>query len=346
MSSDGKKVKAIVLLSGGLDSTLAAKVLLEQGIELVGVNFTSPFCTCSPRDSGCSLAAMTAGRLGIELVRRGKGPDYLEVIRSPRFGYGRGLNPCIDCRIYTLSRAKEIMHERGARFVATGEVLGQRPMSQHMQALRTIERESGLEGLLLRPLSAKLLEPTIPEKEGWVDREKLLAIQGRNRSPQLELAKREGVEVLACGGGGCLLTDPNVAARMRDLFEHQDELSSIDARMATLGRHFRLTPSLKVILGRNEQECRKLEALADAAGHGKAELAGPPGPLAVVCGKADDESLELVAGIIGAYAPKATGDVSARFEWPDRQVDVGPVRPLPKEQARRFRIEPEARDGS
>lgn len=340
-----KKLKAIVLLSGGLDSTLAAKVVIEQGIEVIGVNFTSPFCTCSPRDSGCSLAALTAGQLGIELIRRGKGPEYLEIIRNPRFGYGRGLNPCIDCRIYTLSKARQIMVERGASFVVTGEVLGQRPMSQHMRALRTIERESGLEGLLLRPLSAKLLEPTVAEKEGWIDREKLLAIRGRNRSAQLDLARREGVEVLACGGGGCLLTDSNVAARMRDLFTHQRKVGTFDARLATLGRHFRLSPSLKIVMCRNEQECRKLQALAEAAGYGKAELSGPPGPLAVLCGRAGDEQLELVGGILRAYAPKATGDVRVKFEWPDRQLQIGPVAPLPKEQARRFRIEPEARDG-
>jgi tRNA-uridine 2-sulfurtransferase len=184
-----QKRKAIALLSGGLDSTLAVKVLLDQGVEVEALNFTSPFCTCTGKNAGCkSEAVRVAEEFKIPIKVMHKGAEYLEILRNPKHGYGKGMNPCIDCRIYLLRKAKEYMQESGADFVFTGEVLGQRPMSQRRDTLNVIERESGLKGLLLRPLSAKHFEPTIPEIEGWVDREKLLSIHGRSRKEQMDLA--------------------------------------------------------------------------------------------------------------------------------------------------------------
>src|SRR6266702_111372 len=184
------KRKAIALLSGGLDSTLAVKMMLDLGIEVEALNFTSPFCTCTGKNSGCkSEAVRVAQEYNIPIKVVHKGLDYLEIVRNPVHGYGKGVNPCVDCRIYLLRKAKEYMLESGADFVFTGEVLGQRPMSQRRDTLRVIERESGLEGLLLRPLSAKHFHPPLELRYRRVDQEKLLAIQGRSRKAQMELAE-------------------------------------------------------------------------------------------------------------------------------------------------------------
>lgn len=169
--------------------------MLDQGIAVEALNFTSPFCTCTAKNSGCkSEAARVAADFNIPIKVMQKGVEYLEIVKNPRHGYGKGMNPCIDCRIFLLKKAKEYMAECGADFVITGEVLGQRPMSQRRDTLNLIERESGLAGLLLRPLSAKHFNATIPELEGWVDREKLLAIQGRSRKEQMQLAEELDVK--------------------------------------------------------------------------------------------------------------------------------------------------------
>ena len=204
---NNKKIKALVLLSGGLDSILAVKLLLEQGIEVEAINFRTNFC-------GPSKARPAAKMLGVRLHEVDIRKEFLEVLKKPKHGYGSGMNPCIDCHALMLKKAGELMQkenscpERSRRidFIATGEVLGERPMSQHKKALKIVEKEAGLEGYLLRPLSAKLLEPTIPEKENLVDREKLLAISGRNRKPQMELAARYGIKNYPTPAGGCALT--------------------------------------------------------------------------------------------------------------------------------------------
>ena len=223
------KRKAIALLSGGLDSTLAVKMMLDLGIEVEALNFTSPFCTCTGKNSGCkSEAVRVAQEFNIPIKVINKGLDYLEIVRNPVHGYGKGVNPCVDCRIYLLKKAKEYMHESGADFVFTGEVLGQRPMSQRRDTLRVIERESGLEGLLLRPLSARHFEPTIPEKEGWVDRDKLMAIEGRSRKIQMQMADDLDVKNYPCPAGGCLLTELSFVPKIRDVFDHSEELNMRD----------------------------------------------------------------------------------------------------------------------
>ena len=298
-------MKAIALLSGGLDSTLAIKLMLSQGVDVVAVNFVSPFCTCSPRRPGsCHLASAIARELKVPIRVLSKGMDYLRIVERPRFGHGRGLNPCIDCRIYMLKQATAIMEEEKALFIVTGEVLGQRPMSQHRAALDLIERESGLMGRILRPLSAQWLPPTIPEQNGWVDRAKLLAIRGRSRSCQLKMAKEQGVELFGCAAGGCLLTDPVVARRLKDVFSFSPDYDMRDVKLATFGRHFRIHPGLKAVMGRNEAENKRLEQIG--AEWPRIELIDIPGPLMVLRGTLGETDKPALGRLIRHYAQKAT----------------------------------------
>lgn len=303
------KKKALALLSGGLDSTLAVKVMLEQGIEVEALNFTSPFCTCTGKNAGCkSEAVRVAEEFGIPIKVMHKGVDYLEVVRKPRHGYGKGMNPCIDCRIFLLRKARDYMAVSGADFVITGEVLGQRPMSQRRDTLRVIERESGLEGLLLRPLSAQHFAPTIPEQNGWVDRNKLLAIQGRSRKIQMQLADDLDVKNYPCPAGGCLLTELSFVSKVRDVFDHAEELNLRDFRLLKVGRHFRIGPRTKVLIGRNEAEN---ELLIHAVQQGEAALRWAEGssPTGVITGIADEELLETAARILLRYTKAEPGQV-------------------------------------
>jgi len=247
-----KTIKAVGLLSGGLDSTLTVKLMIDQGVEVTVLNFISPFCTCTRK--GCRHEALRVAEffdIPVKVVTAGE--DYLEIIRNPKHGYGRNMNPCIDCRIFMFQKAKKHMEEIGAHFIFTGEVLGQRPMSQHRKAMKIIEKESGLEGLVVRPLSAKLLPPTFPEEKQWIDREKLLSIQGRRRIPQMELADELGIKDYPCPAGGCRLTDPNFANRLRESFERGEDTIK-DIQLLKYGRHFRLKSGAKVVVGRNEEE--------------------------------------------------------------------------------------------
>jgi len=313
--------RAVALLSGGLDSTLAITLMLEQGLDILAVNFVSPFCTCSPRHEGsCHRATQVARSLGVEIRVFSKGMDYMRIVEHPRFGRGRGMNPCIDCRIYTLRKAGELMDETGASFVVTGEVLGQRPMSQHRAALQLIEKESGLQGRLLRPLSAHLLEPTEPERTGLVDRSQLLAIHGRSRREQLALAKAQGTEVFGCPAGGCLLTDPVIARRLKDLFLKCPDWNMQDARLTTLGRHFRLNDTLKAIMGRNEPENKGLSQIGGSSS--TLELADHPGPLVLLRGDLREQDRTDLGKLIRYFAPKVTDQsVSVRLERDGRSEE-------------------------
>ena len=308
-----KKRKALALLSGGLDSTLAVKMMLDMGIDVEALNFTSPFCTCTGKNSGCkSEAVRVAQDFDIPIKVIHKGLDYLEIVRNPRHGYGKGVNPCVDCRIYLLRKAKEYMSECGADFVITGEVLGQRPMSQRRDTLRVIERESGLEGLLLRPLSAQHFEPTIPEREGWVDREKMLAIKGRSRKELFQLADDLDVRNYPCPAGGCLLTEISFVPKVKDIFNHCDDLNLRDFRMLKIGRHFRIGPRTKVIIGRDENDNRLLET---AMLPGETSLFWMDGntPAGVIMGAQDENCLDLASRILLRYT-KAEPGVPCRLE--------------------------------
>jgi hypothetical protein len=294
--------KAVALLSGGLDSTLAVKMMIDQGIDVTAVHFTSVFCNCSPKTAGCKMhARKVAEEFAVPIIVIHKGMDYIKMVENPPHGHGSAINACIDCRIYMLRKVKEMMPELDASFVITGEVLGQRPMSQQRHTICLIEKESGLQDLILRPLSAQHFEPTLPEREGIVDRDKLLNISGRGRKPQFALAENLGVTDYPCPAGGCLLTDKVIAARLHDLFAHTADYNQTDLVLLTLGRHYRLHPDLKVILGRNQGENERLCSLAKD-GHSIFEPENFRGPSILAVGRLDEEREAAIGAMIVAHS--------------------------------------------
>jgi tRNA U34 2-thiouridine synthase MnmA/TrmU len=294
------KKKAISLMSGGLDSAVATRLVLEQQIEVTGLHFTSFFT--SRKDRGKNLRALkTADELGIKLIILDKGPEYLDIVKHPKYGYGKNMNPCIDCRIFMLQKTKRLMDDEGARFVITGEVLGQRPMSQRRETMERIERDSGLEGLILRPLSAHHFPPTIPEQEGIVDRKQLLNISGRSRRIQYELVKKYGLKAFHNPGGGCLLTDPIFSKKMRDLLKKDPQFTTKDIELLTIGRHFRLGEKTKLILGRNKEENEILQNMWES-GYTIVSPADFKGPQGMLKGPINEEIIKNVAHIIGYFA--------------------------------------------
>lgn len=328
-------MKAVALFSGGLDSTLAVKLLIDEGIEVVALNCYSPFCRCVGK-TGCRKAISDAtDRFDIELRTAHLGEDYLEILRSPRFGYGKNLNPCIDCRILMLRRAREIMEAEDASFIITGEVLGQRPKSQHRQALQLIERESGLEGLILRPLSAKFLPPTLPEQKGWIRRESLLGFSGRTRRPQMKLAGELGIKDYPCPAGGCLLTDPGFCRRLRDLMQY-GQLTLTEIELLKIGRHFRITPDFKLVVGRNETENSQLSFFRFDASL-ILEPAELKGPLVVGKGSHDEKSRHLAARITARYTDADARQVAISLLAASERRVVS-VAPMSEEDLDRLRL--------
>ncbi len=253
--------KALVLFSGGLDSRLAVKLLQEQNIKIEAIFFLLPFGGGCCNDVLCSFRFAQMQGIRLHIIDCTKGlllREYLSIVKKPKYGYGRGINPCIDCRIFMLKKAKKLAKKIKADFIATGEVLGERPMSQHRQSLMLIEKESGLIGKILRPLSAKLLPETDPEKKGLIDREKLLDIHGRNRKKQIALAKKFRISYPP-PAGGCLLCEDTYSRKLKDLFKHKNKISIEDIKVLNIGRHFRKNG--KIILGRNKEENEKLQLL-------------------------------------------------------------------------------------
>ena len=286
-----KNIKAVALLSGGLDSILAIKILLDQNVEIIGLHFTPPFSL--PDESGKSVASEIAEKLGISF-RMGKlDNEYLDIVKNPKHGHGTGMNPCIDCKIFMLKRAKEIADEESAELVVTGEVLNQRPMSQHRIALNIIEKDSGLKGRLLRPLSAKFLPETLAEKDGMIDRNKLLSINGRSRKEQLSMAKDMGIETFIPAAGGCVLTEKFFAKKMKDILQYDKNAGPDDIMILTVGRHFRFGEN-KIIVGRNEKEnvaLHKMKRPGDYIFELPEEI---PGPAAVLQGQKKMEAISLL----------------------------------------------------
>lgn len=294
--------KAVSLLSGGLDSTLATKIVLNQGIEVVGLHFAMPWGCC---DRTAAYAA--ANLFGIPIMVFKMQEDYLDVIRQPTYGYGRAMNPCVDCRIHMYRKAKVYMESINASFLITGEVLGQRPKSQMRESLKIIERDCGLERRILRPLSAHVLLPTIPEEEGMVDRSRLLGISGRSRRIQMALAEEEGIRNYPTPAGGCLLTDEAFSRKVKDLFHHTEDLTVEEMELLRIGRHFRLNPEAKLIVGRNESENDILEY------YGSSRPFYRPlnfsGPSALVSGRIQECAEPLVASFIFRYGSAKEGEV-------------------------------------
>lgn len=291
-------MKALALFSGGLDSTLAIKLVKDQGINIVALNFVSPFCLCNQK--GKCFSVDLAKQLGIPLKVMDKGKGYLKIIRKPKYGYGSGMNPCIDCRIFILKKARQYAKKIGAKFIFTGEVLDQRPMSQYRRALGIIEKEAGLEGKVLRPLSAKLLPETEAEKKGWVDRTKLLALKGRGRKEQFQLAKNLKIKDHACPGGGCLLTYEEFADKVRDLFQHKKIINMKDIELLKLGRHFRLNKN-KIIVGRNEQDNSQLIKLKNKSDY-VFEVPKVGSPVTLLQGAKTKKAVETAAKLTLRYS--------------------------------------------
>ncbi len=303
------KVKAISLLSGGLDSILATELIRRQGIEVITFNIKTPFGI--PKKDGTSEAAQAADQLKVPLKILSVDKDYLRMLRNPKHGYGKNLNPCVDCKIFILKKAKKYAKEIGADFIFTGEVLGERPMSQHYPALKVIAEESGLKGKLLRPLSANLLPQTEAEKKGFVDRNKLLSIQGRSRKPQVQLAKEYGITRYPSPAGGCLLTCEEYAKKLQDLFDNKKRISMEDVALLRVGRHFRLGKN-KIIVGRNEAENQFL-TINKMRGDFFFELADVVGPTALLQGPKTKIAIETAAKLTAAYSDAKSGEVTVKF---------------------------------
>ena len=328
----GRPIRAIGLLSGGLDSILAVKVLQEQRVEVLGVSFHSCFFDTT-------TAEAAARQLAIPLRIIDVSEEHLRLVRNPPHGYGKCMNPCIDCHALMFRHAGRLMEEEGYDFIFTGEVLGERPMSQNRQALALVAQESGYPEVVLRPLSARLLPPTRPEREGLIDRERLLAIRGRSRKPQMELARTYGLTDYPTPAGGCKLTDPNFSRRLKDLFDHTGEVTLRDVELLKVGRHFRLSETVKVVMGRNEQENQRLLSLLRPQDT-HLVVVGPPGPDVLVPASQGlaEEHVRLAAGLIVSYGD-APEDVPAtvRITTGDESHDIA-VRGIPREEAQKLLI--------
>jgi tRNA-uridine 2-sulfurtransferase len=285
--------KALGLMSGGLDSTLAAMILMRQGIEVTGISFVTPFFNAEK-------ARRTAEAIGHPLIVADISAIHLEMVKQPRYGYGRNMNPCIDCHAMMFRLAGERMQAGGFDFLFSGEVLGQRPMSQNATALKAVAIHSGFPERILRPLSARLLPPTPMEESGLVDRNQLLDIHGRSRKRQQALAREWGLKKLPASGGGCLLTEAGFSNQLRDLLSHDDEATVNDVELLKIGRQFRLEPTVKLVVGKNQEDNQALEGFLTAQ-RMLLRCRDFSGPMGLLCGDADQPTLERAAAIVASY---------------------------------------------
>ena len=325
------KPRGFVLVSGGLDSQLAVRVLERAGAEVECLCFASPFF--SP-----DAARKAASALGVPLTVVDFTDDSIALVKNPPHGFGGAMNPCIDCHATMIRRAGELMAERGFDFVATGEVMGQRPMSQNRQSLGVVERSSGLEGRLLRPLCAKLLEPTIPEREGLLDREKLFDIQGRSRERQIALAKELGIVEYPSPAGGCKLTEEGFGRKLKDLMDHEGLDDRRLVEMLSCARRFRLPGGTGVMLGRDRVENGLLAKSADLGA-----LVAPlncPGPTALLPGGPRGGDLDLVVRLVAAYSKcdRLEGDVVVRTTVSGKVSEVPVPRPYDRAPFKEYQI--------
>ena len=313
--TEEKKKKVVALLSGGLDSQLAIKMMQEQGFDVSAVAIKTPFCDfdCG---RGCGFEIRErADDLDVNLKTVYLGDEYIEMLKHPKHGIGAGFNPCIDCRSMMFDAAKKHMEEIGAEFIISGEVLGQRPMSQHAPALRTIENESDLVGKIVRPLSAALLPETDPEKDGLIKRENLGMIRGRTRRGQLDMAKKYGIENPPNAGGGCLLTEPHFGIKAKDLFSHTKNPTINDIDLLKIGRHFRLDEETKFIVGRNKDENEMIKAIA-LPGDILLEAKDFVGPVSILRGSNAKQHLKFASSITLRYSDAPNNEqaiVSIRY---------------------------------
>lgn len=329
--------RAIALISGGLDSLLAARVIMEQGIEVRGVSFVMQFASRDIQKFKERVKESTSDA-GVNVEFRNISDEFLNILKKPEHGYGANMNPCIDCKILMLRLAGEMMREGNADFVITGEVLGERPMSQRKDALDIIKRESRLDGYLLRPLSARLLEATFPEKEGIINREELLDISGRSRKRQLELAKKYGINRFFAPAGGCLLTDPIFSRKLRDLVK-TDSLIADNINLLKYGRHFRIDEHTKVIVGRDERENREIRS-ARKDNDFIVRLRKCASPDLLFRGDAGKENIKKAAALVASYSRQKNAGNAEISVWGTgrRCREVISVKPLASEEVERMRI--------
>ena len=331
--------KAVALVSGGLDSMLAVRVIQEQGIHVEGINFFTGFCVeghthairKKDRDKPKRNNALWAAeQLGIKLHIVDIIEEYKDVVISPKHGYGANLNPCLDCKVFMVRKAREWMEQHGFDFIITGEVVGQRPMSQRKDTMPVVQIESGVEDRLLRPLSAKNLPETLPEREGWVEREELHDFSGRSRKPQLALAKSFGFRDWATPAGGCcFLTDAHYSSRLADLWQSRGsrDYEMDDIMLLKVGRHLRPRPNFKLIIGREEGENRFMEGYRKRFVH--LVPVSHTGPLVLVDGELQEGDLELAARLAARFsqgrdAPRVSLQAIG-LDGTIRELDVAPM---------------------
>lgn len=334
----------MVLYSGGLDSILACRVLQEQGIRVTAVKFVTPFFGDEAADDPQRYIGRVQDKYGIRLVVKDITDEYLPMLRNPEHGYGKNFNPCIDCKILMIHKTLELMPEYDADFIATGEVIGQRPMSQRKDTLNCIRNESRAQGLLLRPLCARSLKPTIPEELGWVSREDLPHISGRGRKKQIELAEKFGITDYPNPAGGCRLADPIQGRRLKEYFRKWPEMDGNDCRLAVTGRQFILPGGWWLVLGRDKAENERLWALkrdSDLFLHSK-KVPAPAGILRNPLAKGqkpDDATVKLAAAMMLHYCRKCQGTLEVQTECCGKVDKATASEPLAREKIEEFAVD-------
>jgi len=331
--------KAVALISGGLDSLLAARVVLDQGVHVEGINFYTGFCveghTHAIRQKDRNRpkrnnALWVAEQLGIKLHIIDVIEEYKDVVINPKYGYGANLNPCLDCKVFMVHKALDWMRAKGFDFIITGEVIGQRPKSQRRDTMRVVSRESGADDLLVRPLCARNLAPSLPEREGWIDRDRLYAFSGRSRKPQMALADRYGFRDYAQPAGGCcFLTDKQYSVKLADLWKTRGErrYELDDIMLLKIGRHLRPRPHFKMIVGREEGENRYLEGYRKRFPH--LLPVSHKGPLVLLDGSLNEEDIELAARLTARFSQGRDADrVDVQYQAADGPARTLSVEPL------------------
>jgi len=331
--AEAKKPKALILISGGLDSMVAARLLLDRNIDVEALHFKTPFS-----EQNEEFVEKFCRDMGIKLHKIAFKKEYLKIVLAPKHGYGSEMNPCVDCRILELKKAKKKAEKIGADFIVTGEVLGERPFSQKKDMMLHIEKEAGLEGKVLRPLSAKLLPETEAERKGYVNRERLFAIKGRRRAPQMMIAKELGIAKYPNPAGGCLLTEPRFADRLREHLMNEKKLTMLDVELLKVGRHFRIGKT-KFIVGRNERENHRLSFLCSRNKNlSMLEVSEHRGPTTVIVGEPDTETIQKAAAITVRYSDASKDTlVSLRYNSKNKQL-VLDTYAMPDSELRKYMI--------
>ena len=295
-------VKAVALYSGGLDSTLAILAMQRQGVEITAITFLNHFgCDISDKSSCSKDPFAASAKFGFKVKLSHLSDKFVEIVLNPKYGHGKNMNPCVDCRILMLRQAKELMNLMGADFIITGEVIGQRPMSQRRDCFPLVDREADIKGLVVRPLCAKKLPVTIPEEKGLINRNLMYDFNGRTRKPQMALAEEFGLTEYPAPAGGCLLTDPIYSFRLKDLLAHNETPDYREINFLRVGRHFRFSDECKIVVGRNKEENDVIKSLSDQDDY-VLRVIGHGSPLTVILGSVNDEAITTAAALCARYS--------------------------------------------